>query len=128
MFATVGTGGINLQTVNAADSEAPYFAAFEGSNSNPTYGVLDLHLSDTQLTAQFVGTSGGTFTDAFTITKGPPPPSQPPIASFTSQLQGLTATFNGSGSLSGRSFLIMNTLFNGSGSANACCPIETNPA
>ena len=49
VFATVGTGGTPLRDINAADPEAPYFATYEGLNSNPTYGLLDLHISDTQL-------------------------------------------------------------------------------
>jgi PKD repeat protein len=96
VFATVGTGGTPLRDVNAADTEAGYFAAFQGLNSNPTFGVLDFHVTDTQLTAQFVGTSGGNFTDAFTITQGPPPVNQPPVAAFTTQVQDRTVTVNAS--------------------------------
>src|SRR5437660_9211636 len=68
VFATVGTGGTPLRDVDPADAEAGYFAAFEGLNSNPTYGLLDLSITDTQLTAQFVATSGASFSDSFTIT------------------------------------------------------------
>jgi Calcineurin-like phosphoesterase len=77
VFATVGTGGTPLRDVDPTDTEAGYFAAFEGLNLNPTYGLLDLSITDTQLTAQFVPTSGGTFSDSFTITKGTPPANQP---------------------------------------------------
>jgi PKD repeat protein len=98
VFATSGTGGTPLRDVNAADTEAPYFATFEGANLNPTYGVIDLRITDTQLSAQFVGASGGDFTDAFTITQGPPPPNQPPTASFTAQMSGKALSVNGSGS------------------------------
>ncbi len=96
VFATVGTGGTALRDVNAADTEAGYFAAFEGLNSNPTYGLLDLSITDSQLTAQFVPTSGGTFSDSFTITKGAPPENQPPVAAFTTQVQDRTLTVDGS--------------------------------
>jgi len=96
VFATVGTGGTPLRDVNPTDTEAPYFAAFEGLNINPTYGLLDLRITDTQLTAQFVPTSGGSFTDSFTITKGAPPANQPPVAAFTTQVQDRTVTVNGS--------------------------------
>jgi PKD repeat protein len=98
VFATVGTGGTPLRDINPADSEAPYFAAFEGLNANPTYGLLDFTITDTQISAQFVGASGGDFTDSFTITKGAPPANQPPVASFTTQVQDRTVTVDGSGS------------------------------
>jgi PKD repeat protein len=98
VFATVGTGGTPLRDINAADPEAPYFAAYEGLNSNPTYGLLDLHISDTQLSAQFIGTSGGPFSDAFTITKGVAPPNQPPVAAMTTSVQDRTVTVSGAGS------------------------------
>jgi len=98
VFATVGTGGTPLRDVNPADSEAGYFATYSGLNSNPTYGLLDLRFTDTQIIAGFVPTSGGNFTDAFTITTGGPPVNMAPISSFTTQVQDLTVTVNGSGS------------------------------
>ncbi|MGZ4689399.1 MAG: PKD domain-containing protein [Acidimicrobiia bacterium] len=98
VFATVGTGGTPLRDVNPADSEVGYFAAYEGLNLNPTYGLLDLNITDTQLSANFVGTSGGNFTDSFTLTKGEPPANVPPVAAFTTQVQDRTVTVNGSGS------------------------------
>ncbi len=97
VFATVGTGGTPLRDINPADPEAPYFAAFEGLNSNPTYGLLDLHITDTQLSAQFIGTSGGPFTDSFTITKGTQV-NQPPVAAMTTSVQDRTVTVSGAGS------------------------------
>ncbi|MGZ4689398.1 MAG: PKD domain-containing protein [Acidimicrobiia bacterium] len=98
VFATVGTGGTPLRDINPNDPEAPYFAAYEGLNSNPTYGLLDLNITDTAISAQFIGTSGGPFSDSFTITKGPPPVNVPPVAAFTTQMQDRTVTVNGSGS------------------------------
>jgi hypothetical protein len=38
-----------------------------GANVNPTYGVVKSTLSDTQLSAEFVRTSGGNFADSFAI-------------------------------------------------------------
>ena len=98
VFATVGTGGISLRDINPTDTEAPYFAASSGLNSNPTYGLLDLSITETQLSASFVPTAGGDFTDAFTITKGTPPPNQPPVAAFTAQMQDRSLTVDGSSS------------------------------
>ena len=94
VFATVGTGGTPLRDVDPADTEAGYFGAFEGLNLNPTYGVLDMKFTATQLTAAFVPTSGS-FSDAFTITKGAPPTNQPPVAAFTTQVQDRTVTVDG---------------------------------
>ncbi|MFM2438907.1 MAG: hypothetical protein RLZ55_1732, partial [Actinomycetota bacterium] len=78
VFATVGTGGRALRPVNLADPDRPNFAAWSGSNANPTYGVLDLVATQSVLTARFVRASGGTFDDSFTITRDPPPAPPPP--------------------------------------------------
>jgi PKD repeat protein len=98
VFATVGTGGIPLRAINGSDGEAGYFAASAGLGSGDAFGLLDINATDTQLTAQFVRTSGGNFNDSFTITKGAPPPNVPPTASMTTQVSGLTVTVDGSGS------------------------------
>ena len=73
VFATVGTGGIALRDVNSADSEAGYFAAWSGANSQPSHGLLDLSITADALTATYVATSGA-FSDAFAIVPGTPPP------------------------------------------------------
>ncbi len=84
VFATLGTGGIALRDVNATDSEAGYFAAWSGANSQPSHGVLDLSITPDALTARFVATSG-TFGDTFTIAPGtPPPPSATTTSTTTS--------------------------------------------
>ncbi|KQZ89224.1 hypothetical protein ASD62_07795 [Phycicoccus sp. Root563] len=98
VFATVGTGGINLRDVNAADSEAGYFATTSGLNQNPTWGVLDVSATSTQLSASFARASGGTFADAFTLTAGPPPPNQAPVAVFTPTCAQLACTGDASAS------------------------------
>lgn len=95
VFATVGTGGITLRDVSATDTEAGYFAKYSGLNVDPTYGVLDIHASDTRLSAGFVPTSGA-MTDAFTIDVGPPPTNQPPVARMTTTVNGLAVTADGS--------------------------------
>jgi PKD repeat protein len=93
VFAIVGTGGVELRDVNAADLEAPYFAAMSGGNRDRTFGFLDVSLSGDTLGARFVGTSGVGFTDAFTITQGVEPPNVAPTAAFTSTVNDLSATF-----------------------------------
>ena len=87
VFATVGTGGTPLRNVNPTDTEAGYFATWSGLNANPTYGLLDIRVSDAQLAASFVPTSGGDFTDAFTITRDV---NVAPVASFTVMPDGLS--------------------------------------
>jgi hypothetical protein len=74
VWATVGTGGIPLRDVNVGDSEAGYFAAFSGANRSPSYGVLDVRITGTQLTGSFVA-SQGSFGDAFTVDRGTAPTS-----------------------------------------------------
>jgi PKD repeat protein len=96
--AIVGTGGRSLTSVGTSDAEYPYFAAVAHANRTPAYGFLDVRVTADELRAQFVRTSTGTFTDAFTIRRGPPPPNQEPTAAFTSSSQGLTASFDASGS------------------------------
>lgn len=99
VFATVGTGGETASSIDTGLPNAGYFAAWSGSNVNKTFGLLDLHLTDSQITAQFVPTSGGNFTDAFTITKAAPLPNLAPVAAMTTQTQNLGVTANGSSSL-----------------------------
>src|SRR5712691_7574413 len=63
-----GTGGSDpLSTLNNADPEAGYFRTWMGINANETFGVSQFTVSATQLSMQFVGTSGGNFSDSFTI-------------------------------------------------------------
>lgn len=66
IFATVGTGGVPLRSLNPADTETPYFAAYSGLNTNPSHGLIELHFTATSLTGQFVATQG-IFTDSFSI-------------------------------------------------------------
>jgi PKD repeat protein len=98
VFATIGTGGINQRNVNTADPEAGYFAAYAGANVNPTFGVLDFSVTADLLTADFRRASGGTFTDSFTITRGAPPPNQPPVAAFTPTCSQLACSVNAAAS------------------------------
>lgn len=97
VFATVGTGGIAQRPVVPDDPEALYFAAASGLDT-ATWGVLDVQVTATTLTAGFVRASGGTFTDAFTIGQAGPPQNIPPTASFTAQCTELDCTVDASGS------------------------------
>ncbi|MCA4131285.1 metallophosphoesterase [Arthrobacter sp. M4] len=68
VFVSAGTGGKELREVNKSDSEMGYFAAYSGTNVNPSHGFLDLQLTATQLTAGFVPVDGD-FTDSFNISR-----------------------------------------------------------
>lgn len=96
VFATVGTGGIPLRDVNPGDSEAGYFASYSGANRNPSYGYLDIDVQESTLSARFLTTSGGPFTDWFSITTAAG--NQPPVASFTVAADGLKASVDGTAS------------------------------
>jgi len=93
-----GTGGESLFSINSSDPEAPYFAKTMGSNSNPTKGFMKYTVSDTQLSAKFVRSAGGTFTDSFTITAGAgtTPPSAANVSAVTSAGTPVAMTLQGS--------------------------------
>ncbi|WP_024285192.1 PKD domain-containing protein [Cellulomonas sp. KRMCY2] len=97
VFATVGTGGIDQRPVFPADPDAPYFAAASGLDT-ATWGVLDVQVTATSLSAEFVRASGGTFTDAFTIGAGGPPQNIPPSAALTTSCTQLDCAVDASGS------------------------------
>ena len=92
VFATVGTGGVELRDASTSRPVSPYFAALSGSNLNPTFGFLDVSVTAESLEASFVRASGGSFADTFTIAQGEAPPNAPPTAAFTSTSSGRTAT------------------------------------
>ncbi|HET8987695.1 MAG TPA: metallophosphoesterase [Humibacillus sp.] len=69
VFTTVGTGGTALRSTSASDTEAPYFASASGANDNPTHGYVDVRVTPTEMRLSFVRTEGGTFSDAFALTR-----------------------------------------------------------
>ncbi len=63
-----GTGGDTpLMGTSNSDPNAGYYRKWEGGNNNATWGVLKITVSATQLSVKFVGTSGGSFSDGFTV-------------------------------------------------------------
>ena len=78
-----GTGGEGMASVSSSDSDAPYFATLMGGNANPTTGFVRYQVSADQISAQFVRSARGNFTDSFTITSGATVNS-PPSATATS--------------------------------------------
>jgi len=62
-----GAFGQSFHEINTRDPEARYFARWMGGGANPTYGFVKYVVTRERLSAQYVGTSGGTFTDSFSI-------------------------------------------------------------
>lgn len=97
VFATVGTGGRPLRAVSTSDAEIGYFDAWSGLEANPTFGLLDVTATATEMTASFARASGGTFTDSFTF--GPAgTQNNAPLASFTVDCALLACEFDASAS------------------------------
>ncbi|MBX7443754.1 MULTISPECIES: hypothetical protein [unclassified Arthrobacter] len=82
ILATVGSGGRSINS-ESNTTTAPYFQSFMGSNNNPTYGFLNVSVTDTTLSGSFVRASGGTYTDSFTLTRPAPSPSPTPTPTPT---------------------------------------------
>jgi len=85
VIATVGSGGLSINSQDPTLAWAPYFQTFMGSNNNATYGFLKVTASDNQMSAQFVRATGGSYTDSFSLTKsGSPSPTPTPTTSSPS--------------------------------------------
>lgn len=82
VIVVTGTGGASQLAINTADPKAGYFRSWTPTN-NVTWGVSQFSISPTQLTEQFVPTSGGTFTDSFTISRSSSTPTPTPSPSAT---------------------------------------------
>ncbi len=65
-----GTGGVSMLPIDPADPALGYFRAWEDPTHGHTWGVSQFTVSATQISMQFVGTSGGTYSDRFTIATG----------------------------------------------------------
>lgn len=75
VFVVAGAFGNTFYPIDTLDPEVGYFARWMGSNANPTYGFVKYTVTPTRISAQYVRTSGGTFTDSFGIvapTNSPP--------------------------------------------------------
>jgi hypothetical protein len=56
--------------ISSSDPALGYFRAWEDSNTGHTWGVSQFSVSATQISMKFAGTSGGSYSDQFTITSG----------------------------------------------------------
>ena len=89
LFIINGAFGAGLYDINSQDPEIGYFAKWMGLNTDPRFGFMKYTVSDTGISAEFAGSTAGTFTDSFTLLSNPatftPPPTstQTPIPSFT---------------------------------------------
>src|SRR5215212_3049303 len=90
VFVIDGVFGAEMYDINSLDPEIDYFAKWMGLNTNPRFGFIKYTVSDASISAQFVGSTEGTFTDSFTLLAGsatltpPPTPTQTLIPSVTS--------------------------------------------
>ena len=97
VFVIAATFGADLYDINTLDPEAGYFVKWMGLNSEPRHGFMKYTVSDAAISAQFVGSTAGTFTDSFTLVQGsatltpPPTPTQTLTPTITST-STLTAT------------------------------------
>src|SRR6266516_5263273 len=110
VIATVGSGGRSINSQDPTLAWAPYFQTYMGSNNNATYGFLQVTVSATQMSAQFVRGSGGSYTDSFSLTQSgsttspsptptpspSPSPSASPSPSPTSTSAGAQASVRSS--------------------------------
>jgi hypothetical protein len=63
-----GTGGQTLRPIKRARPAKPYFAYWSGSNSNPTHGLLLVHITPSSLRAFYLRNQDGQVMDGFSIT------------------------------------------------------------
>ncbi len=110
VIATVGSGGVSINSQDPTLAWAPYFQTYMGSNNNATYGFLKVTVSATQMSAQFARGSGGSYTDSFSLTQSgsttspsptptpspSPSPSASPSPSPTSTSPGAQASVRSS--------------------------------
>lgn len=86
VIVLTGTAGATPQlAVNTSDPKTGYFKQWMDPN-NVTWGLSQFTISTTQLTEHFVGTSGGTFIDSFTITNGASSPIPTPTPTSTTMV------------------------------------------
>jgi len=76
VIMVTGTGGASQLAINTSDPKYNYFRTSTPAN-NVTWGISQFSISPTQLTEQFVPTSGGNFTDSFTISNTSTPTATP---------------------------------------------------
>lgn len=68
IFATVGTGGVDLRDLNSNDSEASYFAKLFGLKDNH-YGVLKSVVNNNTFSAEFIDANTREIVDSFNINR-----------------------------------------------------------
>ena len=105
VFVINGAFGAELYDLNLLDPELDYFARWMGLNANPRFGFTKYTVSDTGISAEFVGSTAGSFTDNFTILAAaatftpPPTPTKTLIPSITPTATSTNTSPPGSASL-----------------------------
>src|SRR6266498_5406073 len=66
VFVLAATFGADLYDINTLDPEAGYFVRWMGLNSDPRHGFMKYTVSEEGISAQFMGSTAGSFTDSFT--------------------------------------------------------------
>jgi calcineurin-like phosphoesterase family protein len=105
LFVIDGVFGAEMYDINTLDPEIDYFAKWMGLNTNPRFGFMRYTVSENSISAQFIGSTAGTFADSFTLlassaTLTPPPtPTQTLIPSATSTATPTNTSPAGSASL-----------------------------
>lgn len=105
VFVINGAFGAELYDLNLLDPEIDYFAKWMGLNANPRFGFMKYTVSDTGISAEFVGSTVGSFTDNFTILASaatftpPPTPTKTLIPSITPTATSTNTSPPGSASL-----------------------------
>lgn len=85
-----GEFGVGLYNVSASDPEAGYFA----KSDSTTWGVTRYTVSQNELRAQYLRSSGGGFADSFSITTEAAPPTPPPLTPSPGQQTYAADTFS----------------------------------
>jgi hypothetical protein len=83
VFVIEGAFGAELYDINSLDPEVDYFAKWMGLNTSPRFGFMKYTVSESAISAQFVGSTAGTFTDSFTLVSGSATFTPPPTATQT---------------------------------------------
>ncbi len=77
VFMINGSGGNGLYAINTADSENRYFSNWMGSNVNPSWGPVQITVTDNTLTSKYWPATGN-YTDSFDIVSSGQTPSASP--------------------------------------------------
>ena len=67
IIAIVGTGGADPRAINKSSLSFPLFSKYLGLFNDPTYGILEVEISNNNLTAKMIENETGKVKDTFSI-------------------------------------------------------------